>query len=68
MDTNNIDKDNLSRFWFAVSNMLPPIGFFIYLKHRNQYPNKAKKALTSALIGIPIAIAGGYIMNMYVLN
>jgi hypothetical protein len=62
------NKDNLSRLWFVVSNALPPVGFFLYFRHRNAYPNKAKRALISALIGVPIAIIGGYIMNTFVLN
>ncbi len=59
-------KDNLSKSWFILSNALPPIGFFLYFKHRDQYPDKAKSALTSALIGIPVAIVAGYLMNTYV--
>jgi len=62
------NKDDLSRFWFVVSNAFPPIGFFLYFRHRKEYPNKAKRALTSAMIGVPIAILGGYIMNTFVLN
>jgi hypothetical protein len=62
------NNDKLSRFWFIVSNALPPIGFFLYFKHRNQYPQKAKSALKSAAIGIPIALAGGYILNNYILK
>ena len=60
-------KDDLSRFWFIISNALPPIGFLLYLRHRKQYPNKAKSALRSAVIGVPIAILGGYIMNTFIL-
>jgi hypothetical protein len=62
------NKDRLSRFWFVASNALPPIGFFLYFRHRKAHPNKAKKALTSAMIGVPIAIIGGYLMNTFVLN
>lgn len=62
------NKDNLSRFWFIISNALPPIGFFLYFRHRKAYPNKAKRALTSAIIGVPIAILGGYVMNTFVFN
>jgi len=62
------NKDDLSRFWFVVSNALPPIGFFLYVRHRKAYPNKAKRALISAMIGVSIAILGGYIMNTFVLN
>ena len=64
----NNNNDNLSRFWFVISNALPPIGFFLYFRYRKTHPNKAKTALTSAIIGVPIAILGGYIMNNYVLN
>lgn len=62
------NNDKLSRFWFIVSNAVPPIGFFLYFKHSNQYPNKAKSALQSAAIGIPIALVGGYILNNYILK
>jgi len=62
------NKDNLSRLWFVISNTVPPIGFFLYFRHRKAYPNKAKRALISAMIGVPIAILGGYIMNTFVLN
>ncbi|SEN41455.1 hypothetical protein SAMN04488505_11098 [Chitinophaga rupis] len=62
------NKDTLSRFWLVTSNALPPIGFFLYFKHRNTHPNKAKRALASAMIGVPIAILGGYIMNTFILN
>lgn len=62
------NKDRLSRFWFVASNALPPIEFFLYFRHRKAHPNKARKALTSAMIGVPIAIIGGYIMNTFVLN
>lgn len=66
METKN--NDTLSRFWFIVSNVVPPIGFFLFFRHRSQYPNKARRALTSAIIGVPIAMAMGYIMNTYILK
>jgi len=62
------NKDQLSRFWFVVSNALPPVGLFLYFRHRKAYPNKAKRALKSAIIGVPIAILGACIMNTFVLN
>lgn len=62
------NTDNLSKFWFVVSNAVPPIGFYLYFRHRKAHPNKARKVLTSAVIGVPIAILGGYIMNTFVLN
>jgi len=61
-------NDELSRFWLAISNAAPPVGFFLYFRYRAQYPNKARKALVSALIGIPIAIVAGYVMNTYILG
>jgi len=61
-------NDTLSRFWTVVSNAMPLVGFILYFKHRNQYPGKAKKALISAVIGIPLAILGGYLLNIYILN
>lgn len=60
--------DHLSRFWFVISNALPPIGFFLYFRYRKTHPKKAKMALTSAMIGVPIAILGSYIMNTFILN
>lgn len=74
METNKISKmetkgnDTLSRFWHIASNAVPPIGFFLFFRYRNRYPNKARRALTSAVIGVPIAIAMGYIMNAYILK
>ncbi|SDR04441.1 hypothetical protein SAMN05421664_3265 [Chryseobacterium soldanellicola] len=65
---NEHNKDSLSGFWFIVSNAVPPIGFFLYLKHRKRFPNKARRALTSAVIGVPIAVIVGFIMNNYILK
>ncbi|KMQ65294.1 hypothetical protein ACM39_16565 [Chryseobacterium sp. FH2] len=62
------DNDSLSRFWFILSNAIPPIGFFLYFKHRNQFPNKAKKALTSAVIGVPIALVLSCVFNNYIIK
>ncbi len=64
----NDTNDSLSIFWSILSNALPPIGFFLYLRHRYQFPKKAEKALTNALIGIPIGLIGGYILQNYILN
>lgn len=63
---NNVN-DNLSRLWFVISNMVPPVGFYLYFRHRARFPNKARKALISALTGIPVGIIGGYIINTYLL-
>lgn len=66
MKINN--NDDLTRIWFMVCNAIPPIGFFLYFRYRNQFPNKAKRALTSAVTGIPVALISGYILNTYILN
>jgi hypothetical protein len=65
---NNNNNDSLSKFWFALSNMIPPIGVFLYFKNRSQFPQKARKALIAGLTGIPIALVAGYIMNNYILK
>lgn len=41
---------------------------FLYFRYRKSHPNRAKIALKSAMIGVPIAIPGGYIMNNFILN
>ena len=65
---NNNINDRLSTLWTILSNALPPIGFFLYFKYRNQYPKKAKTALINGFIGIPIAIIGGYLFQNYILK
>ncbi|NOW96462.1 hypothetical protein [Mucilaginibacter sp. SG564] len=64
----NIPKDELSRYWFMVCNAMPPVGFFLYFKHRKKYPNKARRALTSAMIGLPMALVMDYIINTLLLK
>jgi hypothetical protein len=64
----NIPEDELSRPWFMVCNAMPPVGFFMYFKHRKQYPNKARRALTSAMIGVPMALVMSYIINTHILK
>lgn len=46
-----------------VSTMVPPIGFVVFLYLRKTAPKKAKQALRSAFIGVPIAI----IMSKYII-
>lgn len=65
---NNNSKDNLPKHWLMLSNMLPPVGFFLYFKYRNQSPQKARRALIGALTGIPIGILMGFILNTYILK
>lgn len=62
------NSSDLSRFWWFMSNAVPPIGFFLYFKHRNQQPDKARKALMSAAIGVPIALVVSYIVNNFIFN
>ncbi|TWR24740.1 hypothetical protein FPZ43_17740 [Mucilaginibacter pallidiroseus] len=59
----NTQNDELSRFWFMVCNAVPPVGIYLYFKYKNYYPNKAKRALTSAMIGIPMTLVMSYILN-----
>lgn len=59
-------NDKLSFVWVILSNALPPIGFILYFKHRHQYPKKASTALINGLVGIPIGVIGGYILQNYI--
>lgn len=65
---NNNNTDELKKPWFILSNIVPPIGFFLYFKYRKQFPNKAKKALQGAIIGIPVGILMKYLMDTFILN
>ncbi|MBO9659618.1 MAG: hypothetical protein J7527_12415 [Chitinophagaceae bacterium] len=65
---NNKKDDELSKPLFIVSNAIPPVGFYLYFKYRRQFPNKARKALISAIVGVPIALISGYIMNQHIFN
>lgn len=49
-------NDNLTFFWFILSNLIPLIGLYLFFKFVNHSPNRAKLALISALIGSLIAI------------
>lgn len=65
---NENNKDGLSRRLFLLSNAIPPVGIFLYFKHRKLYPAKASQALKGALLGIPPAIVIGHLMNTYIFN
>lgn len=56
-------KDELNKPLTIISSIIPPVGFILYFVFRKKYPNKAKKALFSGLIGIPI----GFVMGKYVM-
>ncbi len=55
--------DKLSKPLTIISSIIPPIGFILYFKYKKEFPNKAKKAFGSGLIGIPI----GFVMGQYVM-
>lgn len=61
-------NDNLSRFWLITSNAMPPVGLFLYLRHRKNSPTKAQRALLSAAMGLPPAIVAGYLIETYILG
>ncbi|NOU46368.1 MAG: SDR family NAD(P)-dependent oxidoreductase [Bacteroidales bacterium] len=61
-------SDELKRGWFIVSNIIPPIGFYLYFRHRKQYPNKAQSALKGAIIGIPVGIVMKYIFDNFIFS
>ena len=58
-----MNNGKLSKPWTIISSILPPIGFVLYFIHRKACPLKAKMALGSALIGIPI----GFVMGKWVM-
>jgi len=61
-------KEGLPFGFVILSNIIPPIGFYLYFKYRNQFPEKAKMALVNGIIGIPLGIIGGYILQNYILK
>lgn len=61
-------KDALSNLWVVIANAIPPLGFVMYLKYKQHYPNKAESALICALAGVPIALKAGCFLNTYILN
>jgi len=57
------EKEDLSKPLLALSSIIPPMGFYLFFRYRKKKPNKAKKVLGSAMIGIPIGfVMGNYIM------
>jgi len=59
----NEQKDDLGKPLLILSSIIPPIGFFLFFKHKKRSPKKAKMALGSAIIGILI----GFVMGKYVM-
>jgi hypothetical protein len=67
MDTKK-NNDKLPIGLTILSNALPPVGFYLYYRFRKAFPKKAQTALINAIIGIPIGVIGGYILQTYVLK
>lgn len=65
---NNNTSDELSKIWLIASNIVPPIGFFLYFKHRKKSPKKAKKALIGAFIGIPVGLVMKLLIDSCIFN
>ncbi|TRW27163.1 hypothetical protein FMM05_00510 [Flavobacterium zepuense] len=66
---NTIQKnDKLPMGLTVLSNALPPVGFYLYYRFRKAFPKKARTALINAILGIPIGLIGGYVLQIYVLN
>ncbi len=62
------NNEKLSFGLMILSNALPPIGFYLSYRYRNEFPNKSRVALMNAIIGIPIALIGGYLFQTFILN
>ena len=66
---NTIQKNDKLSFGLTIlSNALPPVGFYLYYRFREAFPKKARTALINAILGIPIGLIGGYVLQTYVLN
>jgi uncharacterized oxidoreductase len=65
----DVSKKEVLPFGLVIlSNVIPPVGFYLYFKYRNQFPKKAKMALINGMIGIPLGIIGGHILQNYILK
>jgi hypothetical protein len=62
------NNDKLPFGLIILSNALPPIGFYLSYRYRTAFPKKSRTALINAIIGIPIAIIGGYLLQTYFFN
>lgn len=62
------NEDHFTKLWVLILNAIPPVGFVLYFKYRQQYPNRAESALTCALAGVPITKKAGCFLNTYILN
>jgi len=62
------NTDKLPMGLIILSNAIPPVGFYLYYRFRKVFPIKARIALINAIIGIPIGIIGGYMLQNYILK
>lgn len=62
------NNEKLAKHWALLSQMLPPLGIFLYFRHKNSFPQKSKTALKSALIGIPVGLAVNYLFFKFILK
>lgn len=62
------NKNKLPMGLTILSNALPPVGFYLYYKFRKVFPKKARTALINAILGIPIGLIGGYVLQTFILN
>lgn len=62
------NNDKLPMGLTILSNALPPVGFYLYYRFREAFPKKARTALINAILGIPIGLVGGYVLQTYILN
>lgn len=62
------NNDKLPIGLTILSNALPPVGFYLYYRFNKEFPKKARTALINAVLGIPIGILGGYLLQTYIFN
>lgn len=62
------DTDKLPFGLTILSNALPPIGFYLNYRYRKEFPKKARTALINAIIGVPIGLIGGYVLQTNIFN
>ena len=62
------NNDKLPMRLMMLSNALPPVGFYLYYRFRKAFPKKARTALINGILGIPIGMMGGYLLQTYIFN
>ncbi|WP_300564782.1 hypothetical protein [Flavobacterium sp.] len=64
MNNQTQNNDKLSIGLTILSNVLPPVGFYLYYRFRKAFPKKARTALVSAIFGL----IAGYLLQTYVFS